>query len=71
LRRRIDTGKHLMRNCGEIFGSSERFLHTERAVRDSVQIPVYPEFSAEDLEYMAGAINKAWALEKAQVERQS
>lgn len=36
----IDTGKYLMSNCGVLFEEANAYEHTQKAYRDSLQIPV-------------------------------
>lgn len=36
----IDTGKHIMRNCGKIFDESNAYPNTEKAYNNSLQLPI-------------------------------
>jgi len=38
--RGIDSGKHLMSNCGELFNGTNVYLNTRAATRNSLQIPI-------------------------------
>lgn len=40
LRLGIDTGKHIMRNCGYIFDESNMYPNTENAYNNSLQLPI-------------------------------
>lgn len=58
LRRGIDSGKHLMRNCAEIYGKDADYPCTEQALRTSLQIPVYPRLNDRDIRCIALVLNQ-------------
>lgn len=65
LRRGIDTGDHLMRNCvREAIICDGGFPHTERVVHESVQIPLYETLSEDDVRYIASCVNEVMREEK-------
>lgn len=60
LSRGIDTGRHLMRDCSSIYSGDGKSPLTKEALQKSLQVPVYPELDADDIQYIAGAINQAY-----------
>ncbi len=63
LKKRIDTGEKIMRNCAELFGSKERCPETEQAITHSLQIPIYFPLGEGDISHIANAIKNSLATE--------
>jgi dTDP-4-amino-4,6-dideoxygalactose transaminase len=57
LREGLDTGESLMRNCAALLSAPGMYPETERAIRESVQIPVHERLSEKDIRDMAVIIN--------------
>jgi len=56
LRKGIDTGKHIMRDCSVINNKDSGCPSTSEAIRLSLQIPNYPGIKEADMRYMAGIL---------------
>ena len=56
LRKGIDTGKHIMRDCSTINGKDSGCLSTSEAIRLSLQIPNYPGLKEAEMRYIAGIL---------------
>jgi dTDP-4-amino-4,6-dideoxygalactose transaminase len=53
LRKGIDTGKHIMRDCSAMDGKGSNCPSTCEAVKVSLQIPNYPRLKEADMRYIA------------------
>ncbi|MCX5692537.1 MAG: aminotransferase class I/II-fold pyridoxal phosphate-dependent enzyme [Candidatus Omnitrophica bacterium] len=58
LRKGIDTGKHIMRDCSAIDGKESDCVSASEAVRVSLQIPNYPRLKEADMRYIAGILTR-------------
>ena len=58
LRKGIDTGKHIMRDCATVYENNGSCVYTQEAVRTSLQIPNYPRLSEADMRYVAWILNR-------------
>jgi perosamine synthetase len=56
LRKGIDTGKHIMRDCSAMDGKDSNCPSACEAVRVSLQIPNYPRLKEADMRYIAGIL---------------
>lgn len=61
LRRGIDTGDHVMRECASLLGHPGSFPRSRLAAEASVQVPIHSGLSAGDLRRIAAAIDDAVA----------
>lgn len=57
LREGLDTGYRLMRHCAAMFGDSGRYPETERAIAESLQLPIFP-LAEDDLRILAETVNR-------------
>ncbi|MGE5197414.1 MAG: DegT/DnrJ/EryC1/StrS family aminotransferase [Deltaproteobacteria bacterium] len=56
LRKGIDTGKHIMRDCSQIYRKDLRCTSVQEAIETSLQIPNYPRLTGADMEYISGIL---------------
>jgi len=59
LREGLDTGHRLMRHCALLFGDPERYPETERAIAQSLQLPLFP-LAESDLQAVAKTVNRVF-----------
>ena len=60
LRKGIDTGKHIMRDCSAINGKDSGCPSTSEAIRLSLQIPNYPGLKETEMRYIAGILTQEY-----------
>jgi dTDP-4-amino-4,6-dideoxygalactose transaminase len=63
LRKGIDTGKHIMRDCSAIDGKDSGCPSACEAVRVSLQVPNYPRLTEADMRYIAWVLAREGADE--------